>query len=88
MQIYTNILLFVFLSLSTIYCQYDEYNLCKGQLKVSFDTTSKECICKCCDGKDCSPCTYADNMRAKLSMKFGWIENFIFLLLFLYFLSI
>jgi hypothetical protein len=56
--------------------QYDEYNLCMGQLKVSFNTTTKECICQCCGGRECSPCTYADYMSAKLSMKFICVDNF------------
>jgi hypothetical protein len=47
-----------------------------GQLKVSFNTTTKECICQCCGGKECSPCTYADYMSAKLSMKFICVDDF------------
>jgi hypothetical protein len=61
---------------TSVKSQYDEYNLCMGQLKVSFNTTTKECICQCCGGKECSPCTYADYMSAKLSMKFICVDDF------------
>ena len=51
--------------------QYDEFNLCMGQLKVSFNKLTKECICECCGGIECSPCTYSDYMTPRLSMKFS-----------------